>query len=180
MDRLAEVTEFRNRLVEYANLVLENRPYGSMPLSDVDPDVLVRLQQERTSLTQTYGGLYTVINHWGVGKMSTPASGILSHDIVQDAIHSSNSTRYADIAGMATQHLDTVIGRLRGEAQERWRPETLYRLTSVAFWMGRLLALIRWLVVTKGGRIVAIVAAVVLAIIGGIASGWAQSLFTRP
>jgi hypothetical protein len=185
MDRVAEVAAFRDRLVAYMDVVLDNRPYGSIPLSDVDADVLVRLREEQTSLGQTYGRLYTAINRWGVGTMGTPASGTLSHDIIQDAIHNITSTRYSDISAFARQHLDTVIGRMQGEAEEnverrQVEPETIYRLTSPLYWLGRLWALIRWLWGSWSRRVATVIAAVILAVISGVASGWAQAIFAQP
>jgi len=47
--------------------------------------------------------------------------------------------------------------------------------TSPVFWLGRLVALMRWLFLTSRGRFITAIGAVVLAIIGGIVSGAAQA-----
>jgi hypothetical protein len=78
------------------------------------------------------------------------------------------------------------IGQMQREAQEREerrqvRPDILYRVTSPVFWLGRLWALIRWLVVTKGGRIAGlVVAAVVTAFVTGVGAKPVRSIASTP
>jgi hypothetical protein len=183
VDRLAEVVAFRERLVPYMDLVLENRPYGSIPITDVDPGVLTRLRTEQLWLSQTYGRLLKVIHPSGTAQGMAMGYGTIrtSHDVIADAIHNPGDIYYRDLARLADQHLTMRIGQLQGEAERRRiGPDTLYRLTSVAFWLGRLWALIRWLWGSWSRRVATVIAAVILAIIGGVASGWAQAIFAQP
>lgn len=114
----------------------------------------------------------------GYGTIMTSA------DVIADAIHNPGDTSYNDLARIADQHLMMRIGQMQREAQERVEgrallPEILIRITSVGFWLGRLWALIRWLVVTKGGRIASLIGALLLAVVTAFVTGWAQSLFAR-
>jgi hypothetical protein len=43
----------------------------------------------------------------------------------------------------------------------------VYRITSLVYWLGKLVGLIGWLLSTTRGRIATVIGAVVLAIIGG-------------
>lgn len=198
---LARVVEFRNRLVAYMNLVLRNGDgtrWGGADSSDV-----ARLQSEQPWLAQEYGRLYNVINQWGSMMMSSPALGVTSRDVIQDAIHDLRDVSYDDIARISIQHLDTVIGRLSGEAEEAEReralarekrereaarkaeeraaraadPDRWYRLTSPLYWAGRVTALVRWVFGTWSGRIVGAIGVLVVAVISGIVSGVAQGWF---
>jgi len=162
----------------------------------VDADVAAQLGSERTWLAQEYGSLYSVINQFGSMQMSSPALGVTSHDVVQDAIHDLADISYDDIARITLQHLDTVIGRMRAEAtgEERDRkkraaenarkvemrrtdPNRWYRITSPLFWIGRLLAILKWLATTGRGRITALLVLVIGWVVGGVVSGAAQAWF---
>lgn len=205
MDDLQRLSEFRNRLVAYMSVVLDNTE--AFRWGGVDASVAQRLGAEQPSLAQEYGRLYEVINQYGSMMMSSPALGVTSHDVIQDAIHDVADYAYGDIARISRQHLDTVIGRMAADAdreeraketaarknaeedarraEERERkavsraadPDRLYRLTSPLYWTRRIASGVRWLLSTNAGRITAIVGAVVLAIIGGIVSGAAQAWF---
>ena len=197
----ARVVEFRNRLVAYMNIVLGaggNLRWGGLDESDTR-----RLQSEQPWLAQEYGRLYNVINRWGSMSMGSPALGVTSRDVIQDAIHDVADFSYNDIARITIQHLDMVIGRLSGEAEESERernlarerrereaarkaderaakladPDRWYRVTSPLYWMGRLGALVRWVLGTWSGRIVGALSVLAIAIISGIVSGVAQGWF---
>lgn len=179
-DRLGQVTEFRNRLVAYMTLVQQSRSeWGA-----IDDRVLYNLTAEHTWLTTEYGRLYKAIHPLGSPQsMSSPAAGVTSQDVIYDAISNPRAVFYADIARIANSYLLARIGHMQGEEDERAErvqrsPDTIYRLTSPLFWLGRLWALIRWLWGSTGGRIATALAAVILAIITGIATGWAQAIFT--
>ena len=193
---LRRVGEFRNRLVAYMNIVLEHG--DDFRWNAVDRSVLAQLGSERTWLGQEYGSIYSVINQYGSMMMTSPAIGVTSHDVIQDAIHDLADVSYRDIARITTQHLDTVIGRLRAEAagEERDRqkratektlkpevreadPDRWYRATSPIYWLGRLVALLRWLIGTGRGRITAAVILLVGWVINGVVSGAAQAWFER-
>jgi hypothetical protein len=114
----------------------------------------------------------------GYGSITT------SYDVIADAIHKPFDVYYNDLSRLADQYLTMRIGRMQGEAMERAEgrrllPEVLIRMTSVGFWLGRLWALIRWLVVTKGGRIAGLIGALLLAVVTAFVTGWAGSLFAR-
>lgn len=183
MDRLAEVMEFRERLVSYMNLVLENRESAYSPLPE---RVMARLLAEQPGLSQTYGRLFRDIHPSGIPQRMAMGYGTImtSADVIADAIHNPGDSSYNDLARIADQHLMMRIGQMQREAQERAEgrallPEILIRITSVGFWLGRLWALIRWLVVTKGGRIAGLIGALLLAVVTALVTGWAQSLFAR-
>jgi hypothetical protein len=170
------VVEFRNRLVAYISFVMTHAGHGG-PMSAAE---LAHVADERTWLTREYGRLIQVINRWGGMQMASHALGITSRDVVLDAINGIGDVYWSDAAKYAVQHLETVIGRLQAEADERRPdPEAIYRLTSPVFWLGRLIAVVRWILGTVRGRIVGGIGAVVLVVIGGIASGWAQAFFER-
>lgn len=183
MDRLAEIMEFRERLVAYMNLILANNQgmYTPMPES-----VTSRLRAEQPWLSQSYGRLFKVIHPSGRPQAMAMGYGSIttSFDVIADAIHNPNDSYYNDLARIADQHLMMRIGQMQGEAQERAErrigPDTLYRWTSPLFWLGRLWALIRWLAITKGGRIVAIAGTIALALAVAFVTGWAQAIFTKP
>lgn len=183
MDDLKSVSEFRNRLVAYMNLVVS----AGTGLYSVarDPDEEARIRSEQPWLAQEYGRLYKVINRWGGMMMASPALGVTSRDVIQDAIHNIDSPfGYGDLARLSVQHLDTVIGRLRGEAEQeaedrRLPPEAIYRLTSPVFWIQQLASGVRWVLATNGRRIAAIVGTLLLAVITAFVSGWAQALFAQ-
>jgi hypothetical protein len=180
MNELEDVVEFRNRLVAYMNLVRDNVTRYGPPPSD---SVQARLSAEQPWLAQEYGRQYKVINRWGGLQMTMPALGITSWDVIQDAIHDIGDVYYGDICRFAVQHLDTAIGRLRGEAEQKTgrsvEPDTLYRLTSPVYWIQRFGAFLRWLFGTARGRVVAIMSALVIAIVGGLASGAGQAFVER-
>ena len=198
---LARVLEFRNRLVQYMNIVTSaggNIRWGGLSEADTR-----RLQSEQPWLAQEYGRLYNVINQWGTMQMGSPALGITSADVIQDAIHDVGDISYHDIARITLQHLDTAIGRLGAEAEEAERdrnrareqrereaarkaeeraakladPDRWYRVTSPVYWLQRLAAFLRWVLTTNAGRITGAVGLLVGAIIGGIVSGVAQGWF---
>lgn len=200
---LARVIEFRNRLVAYMNLVLRNG--DGMRWGSADPSDVARLQSEQPWLAQEYGRLYNVINQWGGMMMSSPALGVTSRDVIQDAIHDLRDLSYDDISRISIQHLDTVIGRLSAEAEEAERernlarerrereaarkaeeratkladPDRWYRLTSPLYWFGRLGALVRWVLSTNRGRVIGAVGLLVGAVVGGVVSGAAQAWFEQ-
>lgn len=175
---LDRVVEFRNRLVAYANLVREN-VIRFVPTPDHKQQ---RIGEESAWLAQEYGRVYKLILPYGIAQM-TQFGRIASTDAVRDTIGSPGHPEYTAMAGMAIQHLDMVIGRMRAEVEDRAGksvdPEALYRLTSPVYWLGRLAALIHWLVTTKGGRIVALVGTFVGIVVGGIASGLAQGWYEQ-
>lgn len=200
---LARVNEFRNRLVAYMNIVLSSG--GNMRWDGLDEANTRRLQAEQPWLAQEYGRLYNVINQWGSMQMGSPALGVTSRDVVQDAIHDVADFSYGDIARITLQHLDTAIGRLSAEAEEAERernlarerlqreaarkaderaakladPDRWYRLTSPLYWVGRLGALVRWVLGTWSGRIVGAIGVLIVAIISGIVSGVAQGWYQQ-
>jgi hypothetical protein len=55
----------------------------------------------------------------------------------------------------------------------------LYRLTSPLYWLAQAATFIRWVMGTNRGRIAAAISALILAIVGGIGTGWAQAWFGR-
>lgn len=134
MDRLAEVAEFRNRLVSYMNLVLENTESRYSPLPEW---VMARLREERPGLSQTYGRLFRDIHPSGTPQGMAMGYGTImtSADVIADAIHNPGDSYYNDLSRIADQHLMMRIGQMQRIAQERaersaLRPETLCRVTS--------------------------------------------------
>lgn len=112
--------------------------------------------------------------------MGSPALGVTTVDVVQDAITQVGGLSYGDICRFAEQHLDTVIGRLRDQEERRSvGPEVFYRATSLGLWLHQLARGIGWLFATTGRRIFTILGAVALAILTAFVSGWAQAMFSR-
>jgi hypothetical protein len=189
MNELSDVIAFRNRLVAFMNFVQEH----VQRYAPIDPEAQHWITAEQPWLSQEYGRLSDVINRFGTMRMGSPALGITSHDVVQDAIYDLTEIDYSTIARLTVQHLDMLIGKLRAKAErtngepERKPyvplptivPDQIYRVTSPLYWIGRLVALLRWLLGTAGGRIVTIVGAISLAIIGGVASGFAQAILQK-
>ena len=174
---LQRVIAFRNRLVAFVDYVGENARLRRLAPQDVQGDT----SQEQAWLAQEYGRVYRVIQPYGIAQM-TQFGGIASTDVVRDTIGSLGRPSYGAMAGMAIQHLDMVIGRMRADVEDQAdtsprSSDALYRYTSLAYWLGRLLALVRWFFFTGRGRVVTVIGAVVLAIIGGIVSGAAQAWF---
>ena len=181
MDRTAEVVEFRNRLVEYMNLILEHKDRVSSPMPEW---VVARLQAEQPWLSQNYGRLSKLIHPSGVPQGMAMGFGSIttSFDVIADAIHNPGDAYYNDLAGIADQHLMMRIGQLQGEAQERAErrqisPDALYRLTSPLYWLGRLWALVRWIWGTWSGRITAAAGALLAIVVTALVNGWVGSLF---
>ena len=175
MDELTRVVAFRNRLVSHMNLVQLNVSLYGPPMTE---EVRAQIAAERPLLAQEYGRMMSVINRWVSMQMANPMLGVTSNDVIQDAIHDIGGSRYVDICRFALQHLDTVIGRIEADVEGRRDPDAIYRVTSPVFWLQRLGALIRWLWGSTRRRLVTLAGVLILAIISGIVSGWAQALFT--
>ncbi|MBA3875638.1 MAG: hypothetical protein C0498_01655 [Anaerolinea sp.] len=173
---LERVVAFRNRLVEYANFVRDN----VIRFVPTDDRAQQRIGTESALLAQEYGRLYKVIARYGIAQM-TQFGGIASTDVVRDTIGSPGHPSYNAMAGMAIQHLDMAIGRMRADVEDGpTRPvsrDELYRLTSPLFWLGQLVVFLRWLIGTTRGRIAAALGVLIVAVISGIVSGVAQGWF---
>lgn len=166
---LRELVAFREALVAYINAV--EGAHGSWSPG---------LSEEQARLTREYGRLYRVIvARGGIAQMGAPAFGVMSRDVVADAIGRPDHFDYDTVARFATQHVDTVIGRIQDEVERRADPDRVYRLTSPLFWVSALARSMVQLLATTRGRILAAVGAIILVIIGGVASGWAQAFFSR-
>jgi hypothetical protein len=175
---LDQVVAFRNRLVEFMNYVRAH--VAAYSFVTIEPVVQRHISSEQTALAQEYGRLSKIINRWGGMAMSSPALGVTSSDVIQDAIFDIQGVYYNDICRLAVQHLDIVIGKLTGEVRESGiDPDFIYRLTSPLYWFRRLVDLLRWLGGTARGRVVAAIAAVLLAIISGLPSGAGGALVER-
>lgn len=173
---LARVAEFRNRLVAFANYIDAHMPdYGE----DLKPAARQHIGAEQSGLAQDYGRVYKVLAPYGIASM-TQFGGIVSQDVVRDAIGRLDHPSYPTLAQMAVQHLDVILGHLRAEVEDgsvrTASPDALYRYTSPVYWFGRLVALVRRLIGTTRGRIAAAIGAILIAIIVGIATGTAQAL----
>jgi hypothetical protein len=180
--QLQEVAEFRDRLIAYMNLVQQH--VGTYRFEPVPDNVETKLATEQSWLGMAYGKLFKVINRWGGMQMTMPAIGITSHDVIADAINDIADASYSDLARFSVQHLNTTIGRLAAEIEDEENEtavdgSAIYQFTSPVFWIVQLLRLIRWLVLTSRGRIVGAVGAIVLVVIGGLVSGWAEAFFAR-
>jgi hypothetical protein len=174
---VVRVVEFRNRLVTFVNYVGENAGTYEQP----PQDVVRHIGQEQSWLAQEYGRVYRTVAPYGIAQMSR-FGGIVSQDVVRDAIGRLDHPSYPALSQMAVQQLDTVIGHLRAEVEDRPdRParstDDLYRLTSPLYWLGALVRLAARLLSTNRGKIAAALGAVALAIIGAVASGWAEAFF---
>jgi len=161
MEDVKRVEEFRGRLAAFAS--------KSAP----------QTEEETAWLAQAYGRLAHLFQPYGAVEMRRYGM-VVSQDVIRDAIGSPSHPGYIDVAQMAIQHVDEVIGRLRAQVERHPSSrENLYRLTSPVYWAQRLAAVARWLMATTRGRIVALGAATGIAIIGGVASGVAQAWFTQ-
>jgi hypothetical protein len=178
---IARVVEFRNRLVQFMEAVQRRRSTRySVP---ADPDAEGWLRSEQTWLGVEYGRLYNLINAYGAAAAFAPNLGRTSPDVIADAIHSTDHHAYHHLARLTMQHLDTALGRLQTDVSDArtasGAPDRMYRLTSPLYWMARAATFVRWLIGTHRGRITAGIGALILAVVGGIATGWAQAFFER-
>jgi hypothetical protein len=174
VDDVQRTIEFRQRLVAYMSKVLESDPrtYGG----GLNSDTRHELAEEQPGLAQEYGRLYNVINRWGTTGMGSPAFGMSTRDVVLDAIHDVGDSFYPDIARIAQQHLDTVIGRLQAELASSGRTaDTLYRITSPLYWLRVLGSGLVALWGSTRGRIVTVLGALLLAVISAVVSGAAKA-----
>lgn len=173
MDDLERVNQFRNRLVAFVNFVGDHMSRGSPPSVHAQ----VHIGSEQTALVQDYGRIYATVRPYGIAQM-TQFGGIVSPDVVRDAIGRLDHPSYQAIATMAVHHLDWIVGLMRADAEDRGgrrRPDDLYRLTSPVYWVACVGVFVRWLLGTNGGRLAAAAGAVFLAVI----SGAAQAVFTK-
>jgi uncharacterized small protein (DUF1192 family) len=129
----------------------------------------------------------SIINRYGPMGMSSPAIGMISHDVVQDAIHDVGDLSYDDLARLSVQHIDTTIGRLQGELERRSSardPDTIYRLTSPVYWLKVIGSGVVRLWGSTRGRIAAVVGALLLAtftaVLSGVAQAFAEAWLPRP
>jgi hypothetical protein len=176
-DDLQRTFEFRERLVAYMNRVLARGP--ALYSGGLDAATSREIAGEQGWLAQEYGRLYRVINRYGPTGMSSPAIGMISQDVVQDAIHDVGTLGYNDIARLSVQHLDTTIGRMRGELERRAsarNPETIYRLTSPVYWLQVVVGALVRLWGSTRGRVAAVAGALVVAVMTAFVSGVAQAL----
>jgi hypothetical protein len=172
--------EFRQRLAEFVKSVPEYRQEDGTFYTFYRSTIA----SDQAWLFQRYGRIYKAIAPYGIVQFRE-SGAVISQDVVIDAIGSLDHPAYGDIAAMAIKQIDLAIGRLRAdvdqaieEARSR-SADDLYRLTSPVFWLGRLASLLRWIVGTARGRIVAVLGALLIAIVSGIASGVAQTWFQR-
>jgi hypothetical protein len=173
---LEAVIAFRERLVEYRNLVARSTGRNAVSVTD---DAKAWIVTEQAWQNREYGRLFRVLNQWGSASVLVPAIGTVSHDVVRDAINEAGRLYDSDVARYAVQHLDNVIGRLESEADEQRDPEAIYRLTSPVFWLQRLAALLRWLWGSTRRRVATVAGTVALAILTAVVSGWAQAFFAK-
>jgi hypothetical protein len=178
---VARVVEFRDRLVAFISAVQSR---GSGRYGDPrDPIVEQQIRSEQSWLGIEYGRLYNIINRYGVAAAHAPSLGSVSPDVIADAIHSPDHHAYHHVARLTMQHLDTALGRLQADLSEERTggvaPDRLYQLTSPLYWLGRLVAFLRWVGGTSRGRVTAAIGLVVVAVISGIVSGVAQAWFER-
>lgn len=175
-DELARVVDFRDRLVGFVNLVTQNvRRYADPP----SPEVVQRIGLEQAWLSQEYGRVYRTVTRYGIAQM-TQFGRIASHDVIRDAIGSPTHPRYHDVSQMAIQQLDIVIGHLRAEVEDEptrvGGTVDLYRLTNPIYWLVALTRLVRRLLGTTRGKVIAAVGTVVLVLIGAFAEAWFSQL----
>ena len=124
MSDLDEIAAFRNRLIAFAGYVGANYWGGPGSPEGVDPAVLEHIGQERVALTQEYGRLRARITRaaGGIMQMTLPAIGIVSQDVIADAINRWDWHNWSDTVQMAQQHLDMAIGRLQADHAESPTP----------------------------------------------------------
>lgn len=175
-DDLQRAVEFRERLVAYMNRILArgSASYGG----GLDAETRRAIAGEQNWLAQEYGRLFSIINRYGSMGMSSPAIGMISHDVVQDAIHDVGDLSYDDLARLSVQHIDTTIGRLQGELERRSSardPHTIYRLTSPVYWLKVIGSGVVRLWGSTRGRIAAVAGALLLAAFTAVISGVAQA-----
>lgn len=113
-DELAQVTEFRNRFVDWSNLVV---PYtGGRYARPADDETRERIQREQSWLMVEFGRLHEPLHRHGTGQMATPMFGIESQDVLRDAIAGMGGTNRGALLQMAVQFLDMTVGRLQADA----------------------------------------------------------------
>ena len=180
MDEYEQVVEFRNRLVDYANLAVQYR--AGTPSSAA---MQRRLQGEKVWLLQAYGRLSEPLTRYdGPAQLRVPDVGIVSQDAVRDAIREAGGPFRGQIFQLAQDHLDMTLGRLQADAAQANpvvgpvlpAPDTIYRLTSLVYWLQRVFALIRWLVLTSQGRVTIVIGAILLALLAVGVLSWAETI----
>jgi hypothetical protein len=169
-DEYAQVAEFRNRFVDYVNQVLQyNGRYSGPP----DAKTQLHLQGEQAWLMRAFGRLNKPLHRYGTASMTNAMFGVVSQDVIRDAIAGGGGAWRGEMINMAVHHLDVVLGQLEADAVSPERSPTRTgrepagsRRTT---WLSKF-----------GVRITAVgVGAVLLGIVYAVVSGWASAFFTQ-
>lgn len=134
MSDLEEITTFRNQLAIFVSYVMTN--YHNAGPGGPQPAAIEHIQREQVVLTQEYGRLRQRIRKaaGGTGQLNTPAFGIISQDVIVDAINRWDWHNWGDAVTGAQQHLDLAIGQLRANGPA-FDPDRFWRLTSPIYWV---------------------------------------------
>jgi hypothetical protein len=162
-DELAQVMEFRNRFVSYANLVA---PYGRY--SAPDEATGTRIQTEKSWLMVEFGRLYEPLHRYGTAQAASHMFGVTSQDVLRDAISDAPGPDRGDHLRMAAEFLDLVVGRLQADAAKPQKPTPSARvdLEARSHWLRR-------------AGIAAALGTILVAILAAVVTGWASAFFTQ-
>lgn len=113
LDAIRAVADFRDDFVAFTDDVIASYRRSGFQ-SYVDRSAIPDLHARQDHLNERYGELYDVVNAKGPTIMTVPALGVVSHDVIQDAINDFDDSNYTTMVTGARQHLSRSIGMLRG------------------------------------------------------------------
>lgn len=110
------VVNFRDEFVKFTDDAIAGYRRGGLR-SYIDRSAIPDFRTRQDALNERYGELYAFINVNGATRMTMPALGVISHDVIQDAINDLDDSEYLALVEGARQHLSRSIGALRLLAQ---------------------------------------------------------------
>lgn len=111
------VVTFRDEFVKFTSDAMSSYRPGGLR-SYIDRSAIPDFRSRQDALNERYGELYALINASGTTQMTMPAIGVISHDVVQDAINDLDDSNYTELVEGARQHLSRSIGALRRSLAE--------------------------------------------------------------
>lgn len=112
------VAAFRDEFVKFTSDAISSYRRGGLR-SYIDRSAIPDFRGRQDALNERYGELYALINANGTTQMTMPALGVISHDVIQDAINDLDDSNYTELVEGARQHLSRSIGALRRALSER-------------------------------------------------------------
>lgn len=106
------VVTFRDEFVKFTSDAISSYRRGGLR-SYIDRSAILDFRSRQDALNERYGELYALINANGTTQMTMPALGVISHDVIQDAINDLDDSNYIELVEGARQDLSRSIGALR-------------------------------------------------------------------